>query len=156
MHSPLTLWHVTCGHSHENGCYGYESANNEIASGDSGSRRNHQSAATAPEAWTISCSTSLARDPNYWRPAQADDRRRYARPAGYSASREDHSLATRCGPRTRCTHNRHCHRDSGCSIAAWRFTDRFVPLVSSATRTARILETSRSPNSAAELRTEAD
>jgi hypothetical protein len=124
MHSPLTLWHVTCGHSHENGCYGYESANNEIASGDSGSRRNHQSAATAPEAWTISCSTSLARDPNYWRPAQADDRRRYARPAGYSASREDYSLATRCGPRTRCTHNRHCHRDSGCSIAAWRFADR--------------------------------
>ena len=123
MFSSLTLWHVTCGHLHENGCYGYESANNEIASGDSGSRRNHQSAPAAPEAWPISNSTSLARDPYHRHPAQADHCRRYARPTGYSASRKDHSLATSSGTGAGCTHNCYRHRNSGCPVTVWRFTD---------------------------------
>lgn len=118
MHSPVTLWHVTCGHSHENGCYGYESANNEIASGDSGSRRNHESAATAPEAWPISYSTSLACDPYHWRPAETDHRCRYARPSGYSTSRKDHSFAAGSGARPGCAHNRYRHRNSGCALIA--------------------------------------
>ncbi len=116
MLSPLTLWHVNCGHSHENGCYGSESANNETTSGDSGSRRNHQSAATAPEAWFVPHSTSLACDPYHRCQAETDHRRRYARAAGYSASRKDHSFAPRSRARPGCTHNRHSHRDRGCSL----------------------------------------
>jgi len=127
MHSSLTLWHVTCGHSHENGCYGYESANNEIASGDSGSRRNYQSAPTAPEAWSISCSTSLARDPYHWRQAETDHRRRYARPSRYSASRKDRTFASRSSSGTGCAHNRYRHGNSGCSVTIWPIHDRFFP-----------------------------
>ena len=128
MHSSLTLWHVTCSHSRENGCYGYESANNEIASGDSGSRRNHQSAATARKAWPISCSTSLARDPYHWHSAEADHRSRYARPSGYSASCEDHPFAARSGARAGYAHNSYCHGHSSYSVTALAISRSFLPL----------------------------
>lgn len=109
MSSPLTLWHVTCGHSHENGCYGYESANNENAPGDSGPRRNYPSAPTASEAWFISYSIALPRRPYHYPQTETDYRRRYARAARYSASRKDHSFAPRSGASGFSHHD--CHRD---------------------------------------------
>ena len=122
MCSALTLWHVTCGHFPENGCYGCESANNEIASGDSGPRRNHQPAPTPREAWPISHSTSLPRHPHYWPQAKTDNRRRHARPARYSASRKDHSFAPCSGSGPGHPHNRYRHGHSGCAVRDWRFT----------------------------------
>jgi hypothetical protein len=117
MCSALTLWHVTCGHFPENGCYGCESANNEIASRDSGPRRNHQSAPTAREAWPISHSTSLPCHPHHWCQAKTDNRRRYARPAGYSASRKDYSFAPCFGPGSGYPHNCYRHGNSRCALA---------------------------------------
>jgi hypothetical protein len=109
MSSPLTLWHVTCGHFRENGCYGRESANNEIASGDSGFRRNHPPAPTTPEAWSIPCSIALARHPYHCCQTQTDHRHRHAREARYSASRKDHSFAA--GSSAPGFSYNHCHRD---------------------------------------------
>jgi hypothetical protein len=113
MSSPLTLWHVTCGHSRENGCYGYESANNENAPGDSGPCRNYPSAPATPEARSIPYSIALARHPYHCSQTQTDHRRRYARAARYSASRKDHSFAPRSGASSFSHHDCHGDRDSG-------------------------------------------
>jgi hypothetical protein len=94
---PLTLWHVTCGQSPENGCYGCESANNENAPGDSGACRNYPSAATAPEAWPVSHPATLARDPHHGRQAETNHCRRNARSPGHPAPGEDHPLASSFG-----------------------------------------------------------
>jgi hypothetical protein len=109
--APPTLWHVTCDHYHENGCYGSESSNNENATRDSGPRRNHSSAATASKAWLIPDPTTLARNPCHWSSAETDHRCRYARPTRYPPPSKDYSFAASSGI---CgfTHDRDRYRSS--------------------------------------------
>jgi len=119
MFPPLILWHVTCGHYHENGCYGCESANNENAARDSGPRRNHSSAATASKAWLIPHPATLARNPYHWNSAKTDHRCRYARSTRYPAPGQDYSFAAGssvCG----FTHDRDRYRSSR-SVTRSRF-----------------------------------
>src|SRR6266850_6334455 len=116
MFPNLGLWHVTCSHFHENGCYGCESADNEIATGDSGLRRNHPSATTASAAWSPSHSVALARDSYYCHQAETDHRRRYARAGGHPASCKDHSFAPGSSARDFSHNHQHRHRNSGCLL----------------------------------------
>ena len=117
MFEPLTLWHVTCGHSDENGCYGYESANNENAPGNSGPCRNHPSAPAAPEARSFPYSIALARQPYHCSKAEANHRRRYARAAGYPASCKDHAFAPSSGTPGFAHYDRHHNGDTGRFLA---------------------------------------
>jgi hypothetical protein len=113
----LIRWHVNCGHIRENGCYGCQSANNEIATRDSGLRRNHSTASSAPAARFISHPVALPRDSHYCYETEADHRCRHARPFGYPPSCKDHAFAARSGPRPACALNRHSYSNCGSPLA---------------------------------------
>ncbi len=97
------LWHVNCGQLYENGCYGYESANNENAAGDSRLRRSYPKASPASATWAVPHSIAFARRPHHRNSKETDHRGRYARLPRYSSSGQDHSFA-------RDTHSQGCSR----------------------------------------------